>query len=55
MLDALDVIRLGLAWNIGKGDCFHIGRDPWPSSGVEHIFPPDLVDCLEQADFLFLS
>lgn len=55
VLDALDVIRSGLAWDIGKGDRFCIGRDPWPGSGEEHILPPTLVDRLEQSNVLFLS
>ena len=53
VMDALDVIRPGLAWNIGKG--FRIGWDSWIGSGMDHILPPDLVDCLEQDDVLFIS
>lgn len=55
VLDALDVIRLGLTWNTGRGDHFRIGWDLWPGCGVDHILPPALVDCLEQAYVLFLS
>lgn len=55
VLNSLEVIQSGLAWNIGNGNKVCIAQDPWPGCGEEHILPPALVECLEQSNFQFLS
>lgn len=54
VLDALDVIRMGMACDIGRGDHFRIERDSWPGCGMDFILPPTLLVVLDHAGILFL-
>jgi len=54
-MNSLEVIRSSLAWKVGNGNSFRIGRDPWSGCGNEHILSLDLVDCLDQSNIQYLS
>jgi hypothetical protein len=37
ILNAFPLIENGLAWKIGNGNHFRIGKDPWPGSERNHL------------------
>jgi hypothetical protein len=46
IINAFPVIENGLAWKIGNGQCFRLGKDPWPGSEGQHILSDQLIQHL---------
>jgi hypothetical protein len=55
LIHSFSVIGEGLAWRIGKGTKVRIKADLWPSSGINHILPDDLVQLLNENGLYYLS
>jgi len=51
---AFDLIGKWMAWGVGDGHKFLVGRDPWPGCGRDHILSVSLHNELEQRGITFL-
>lgn len=55
VLDAIDIICSGLVWQVGSGQDFRLGLDPWPGSGQRHLLSNGLIESLHLIGCRFLS
>ena len=44
IVNSFSLIENNLAWDVGSGENFLIGRDPWMGSTQQHIIPPDVLE-----------
>ena len=55
LIKAFEVIRNGLAWRVGNGQQFIIGKDPWAGCGMSHLLSDPLKNFLQREGLTFLS
>jgi len=55
LVQAFEVIGKGLAWKIGNGQKFILGRDPWAGCGLDHLLSEPLRNHLHREGLFFLS
>jgi hypothetical protein len=55
ILNAFPLIENGLAWKLGNGHRFRLGKDPWPGSEGKHILSEQLIQHLHSLGFTHLN
>jgi hypothetical protein len=55
ILNAFPLIENGLAWKLGNGHRFRIGKDPWPGSEGKHILSEQLIQHLHTLGYAHLN
>jgi hypothetical protein len=55
ILNTFPLIENGLAWKLGNGNRFRLGKDPWPESEGNHLLTEQLIQCLHSLGIIYLS
>jgi hypothetical protein len=55
ILNTFPLIENGLAWKIGNGNHFRLGKDPWPGCEWNHLLTEQLIQHLHSLGFIYLN
>lgn len=55
IINAFSVVENRLAWKIGNGQRFRLGKDPWPSSERQHLLSDQLIQHLHTLGIVSLN
>jgi len=55
LVKAFPLIESNLAWAVGNGEKFQVGKDPWMGSALQHILPAHVIRALRQRGIKYLN